>query len=198
MTTVCVYRHWDLLMREFVSNSLVCSCVGRNCRGATLVELVITIVLMSLVLVAIASTLSFSSSRSADLLYQVKLVELGQAYLEEILTKRFDENSPTGGVPACSPSTVSCGAIGSEEAERAQFDDVDDYHLLNESPPMDPDGVVRQNYAGYRVEVQVAYVTEAQRAELVLDEVTDAKLIRVTIVPPAGSSLAFSVYKGNF
>jgi MSHA pilin protein MshD len=198
MTTVCVYRHWDLLMREFVSNSSVCSFAGRNCRGATLVELVITIVLMSLVLVAIASTLSFSSSRSADLLYQVKLVELGQAYLEEILTKRFDENSPLGGVPACSPSTVACGAIGLEEAGRTQFDDVDDYHLLNESPPLDPDGIVRQNYVGYRVDVQVAYVTEAQRTALVLDEVTDAKLIRVTIVPPTGSSLEFSAYKGNF
>jgi MSHA pilin protein MshD len=163
-----------------------------------LVELVITIVLMSIVLVAIASTLSFSSSRSADLLYQVKLVELGQAYLEEILTKRFDENSPPGGVPACSPTTIACGAIGAEEGGRMQFDDVDDYHLLNDSPPVDPDGIVRPNYVGYRVEVTVAYVTDAQRVALGLDAVTDAKLISVTISPPTGSSLVFSAYRGNF
>jgi MSHA pilin protein MshD len=173
--------------------------VGRQHNlGATLVELVITIVLMSIVLVAIASTLSFGAGRSADLLFQVKLVELGQAYLEEILSKRFDENSPPGGVPACAPVTTPCGAVGTEGEARSQFDDVDDYHLLNDSPPVDPDGNIRQNYTGYRVEVAVAYITEAQRVALALDTVTDAKLIEVTISPPTGSALIFSAYTGNF
>jgi MSHA pilin protein MshD len=185
-------------MREAVSNLLSAPAQPTYGRGATLVELVITIVLMSIVLVAIASTLSFSSSRSADLLYQVKLVELGQAYLEEILTKRFDENSPLGGVPACAPTTTACGVIGPDGEGRSQFDDVDDYHLLDESPPLDPDGIVRQNYVGYRVVADVAYITEAQRVALALDAVTDAKLIVVTISPPTGSALVFSAYKGNF
>jgi len=163
------------------------------------VELVITIVIMAIVMVTIASTLARSVGRSADLLYQVKLVELGQAYLEEILTKRFDENSPVGGVPACSPTTTVCGAIGVEAGEsRGLFDDVDDYDGLDESPPVDSQNNVRQNYAGYRVAVTVSYLTPALQSAYSLDGVTDGKLISVTVSPPTGTPLVVSVYKGNF
>jgi MSHA pilin protein MshD len=172
-------------------------CRARSA-GATLVELIITIVIMAIVLVTIASTLSYSAGRSADLLFQVKMVELGQAYLEEILTKRFDENSPAGGVPACAPATVACGAVGVEGETRILFDDVDDYNGLNESPPLDPDGNVRQQYVGYRVVVAVSYVTPALQAAYGLDGVTDAKYIQVTVSAPTGNPLVFAAYKGNF
>ena len=166
--------------------------------GATLVELIVTIVIMAIALTSLAMTVSFSASHTADSMYQVKVAELGQAYLEEILSKRFDENSPVGGIPACYPGGTVCGAIGIEAEARATFDDVDDYHGLDETPPRDSLGNIRNNYTGYRVEVNVAYVSPAQVTSHGLDDVTDAKLVTVTVSPPSGTSNIFTAYKGNF
>ena len=166
--------------------------------GATLVELIVTIVIMSIALVSLAMTVSYSASHSADSMIQVKVVELGQAYIEEILTKRFDENSPVGGIPACSPLTTSCGSLGADGEARVDFDDVDDYHGLSDSPPQDSLGVDRASYVGFRVDVQVTYMTPAQILALNLDGTTDAKLIMVTVSPPVGTAIDFTVYKGNF
>ena len=99
----------------------------RRSAGATLVEVIIAIVLTAIVLVSLASAVSLSTSKSADLLWQVKAVELGESYLEEILGKRFDENSPVGGIPACHSSATACGAVGPDGESRAAYDDVDDY-----------------------------------------------------------------------
>ena len=166
--------------------------------GATLVELIVTIVIMAIALVSLALTVSFSASHSADSMIEVKLVELGQAYTEEILTKRFDENSPSGGVPACYPAGTACGALGVESETRSTYDDVDDYDGLDESPPVDSLGNVRQNYTGFRVQVSVSYMTAAQQLSYGLDDASDAKLIELTISPPSGSPLDFTFYKGNY
>ncbi|MBV1879276.1 MAG: hypothetical protein KUG79_16660 [Pseudomonadales bacterium] len=166
--------------------------------GATLVELVITIVILAIALVSLAMTVSFASSHSADSMVQVKVVELGQAYLEEILTKRFDENSPLGGIPACTPSATVCGTIGNESETRSNFNDVDDYDGLSENPPRDSLGIVRSGYVGYQVDISVAYMTTAEIAAYGLDDQTDAKLVRVIVSPPVGSGIEFSAYKGNF
>jgi len=167
--------------------------------GATLVELIVTIVILSIAMVSLAMTLSFSASHSADAMVQAKTVELGQAYLEEILTKGFDENTPVGGIPACSAATIACGSIGPEAGEtRATFDDVDDYHGLNDSPPRDSLGVVRNNYDGYSVAVSVVYMTASQLADYGLGSTTDAKLITASVTPPGGTAVVFSVYRANF
>ncbi|MCB1644175.1 MAG: hypothetical protein KDI36_01915 [Pseudomonadales bacterium] len=170
----------------------------RRSAGATLVEVIIAIVLTAIVLVSLASAVSLSTSKSADLLWQVKAVELGESYLEEILGKRFDENSPVGGIPACHSSATACGAVGPDGESRAAYDDVDDYHGLDESPPQDSDGVARSLYTGYRVQVQVSYVSAATVTALGLSATDDAKLIEVTVTPPGGSAMTFAAYKGNY
>ncbi len=167
-------------------------------RGFTMIELVITIVIMAIALVSLAMTVSFSARHSADSMIQVKLVELGQAYLEEILTRRFDENSPVGGIPACFPAGTTCGALGAESESRSEYDDVDDYAGLDESPPRDSLGNARSNYVGYRVVIDVAYMSAAELTAYSLDDATDGKLITATVYPPSGKAVVFSAYKGNF
>lgn len=176
-------------MREFASKSVA---------GATLIELVVTIVLMSIALVTLALTVSLSAGKSADSMVQVKAVELAQSYIEEILTKRFDENTPIGGIPPCSAASTACGVVGIEGEVRATFDDVDDYHNLNESPPKDSSGIDRSNYAGYSVLITVQYMTPAQVASYGLDNTADAKLITASISPPSGTTMVFSAFKANF
>ncbi len=171
----------------------------RKSGGATLVELIIAIVIMAVALVSLAMTISLSAGKSADIFWQVKVVELGQAYMEEILSRRFDEATPVGGIPACEPGGTSCSAIGVDAGEtRPLFDDVDDYDGVDDSPPKDAEGNDRPSYAGYRVQVSVAYADAGQQTAYSLDGAHDAKLITVTVSHPTGSALVFSAYKGNY
>lgn len=167
-------------------------------RGFTLVELVVTMVVISIAVLAIGQALSFAFARQSDGLWQAKAVALAESYVEEILARRFDEAAPVGGVPPCAPSAIPCSAAGADGEPRAQFDDVDDYHGLNEQPPLDADGNPRAEYARYRVQVRVAYPDAAQQAALGLDDATDAKLITVDVTPPGESVMSFRVVRGNY
>lgn len=178
--------------------------VSASARGFTLVELVITIAVLSVALLGVAYSLQYSAQHGADSLWQTKTVELAQAYSDEILTKRFDEQSPVGGIPACgsSASAAACSAIlGPEAGEQRgagvnSYDDVDDYHGLDEMPPVDALGAVRSGYAGYRVEVRVSYAG----SDLGLGSNLQAKQIRILVTPPLtpATAVPFSVYRGNY
>ena len=65
--------------------------------GLSLVEVSITIVILGLGLTAVLGMLIASNERGADAQIRVKKVELAEAYMEEILALRFDENTPDKG-----------------------------------------------------------------------------------------------------
>ena len=69
-------------------------------RGMSLVEMVITIVIISVALVASLRAFSVLTGRSADVLIQTRSVDLAQLYFDEILSRRYDEATGTNGVPA--------------------------------------------------------------------------------------------------
>ena len=169
-------------------------------RGFTLVEAIITLMIVSIAVLAITSVLSFGVSRSADGLWQAKAVGLAESYIEQIMARRFDEQTPLGGVPACSATTVACTPVGAfDDGEpRADFDDVDDFHGVDDIPALDGDGAPIPGYERYRVEVDVTYPDAAQQAELGLTQADDAKIITVTVTAPAQRPMAFRVVKANF
>jgi MSHA pilin protein MshD len=153
----------------------------------------ITIVIMSIALVAIASVISTSVSRSVDPLIQHKAVLLAQAYFDEILTKRFAENTPVGGVPADTSASVC--TVGSEPGEsRRKYDDVDDYDSLDEMPPRLQTDINLNDYADYRVQVSVI----CSGLALGLASNADAKVVTLTVDPPVIASITFTAYRGNF
>ena len=169
-------------------------------RGFTLIELVVTMLIISIAALGVMYSLSLGLRHQSDAIWQPKAVALAESYMEEILGRRYDEQSPSGGAPACSTSTTACspaGAFNDGEA-RAQFDDVDDYDGLIEQPPRDVDGNPRPDYDSYRVAVSVAYATPAQVAQLGLDAATDAKLVTVTVSTPESGPMSFSALRGNF
>ena len=193
-------------------------------RGITLVELVITIAVLAIALLAITLTLSEGISRSSDTLLELRAVALAQAYLDEAVGKRFDENSANNGVPPCrAPGTsgvplnrqcTTSGALGAEEALRQRYDDVDDYDDINEGAGVaapndtlkDAQGNDRVGYDGFTVSIDVRYI-DVGGTELdlglgqinVLNDQYDAKVIEVTVSHTAlPSDYVFTAYKSNF
>lgn len=164
-------------------------------QGVTLVELVISIVIMSIAMVAVLSAFGLGVSRSADPLWQNKSLKLAQLYLDEILAKPYDDNTPVGGLPH--EAAPSCAGLGpdSGESARIDFDDVDDYHGTDDSPPVSLIGALDASYASYRVTVAVT----CDGTNVVSASGTNhAKKVLVTVTPPTQASMSFAVYKGNF
>jgi MSHA pilin protein MshD len=79
----------------------------------TLIELVISIVIIAIAASAVLGVLSSSIGRSADAMVMSQAVSIAEAYLEEVTLKPFDDPD---------------GADG--ETGRTNFDDVNDYDGL--------------------------------------------------------------------
>lgn len=162
-------------------------------RGVTLVELVISIVILAIAMTAVLNAFSISLTQSADPLWRNKSLKLAQLYLDEILAKNYDHATPLGGTPPV--SSPGCGSLGSETGEtRATYNDVDDYHGTNDNPPLSLIGSLDSSYAPYTVTVTVTCNGSAVAAS----GNNHAKKVLVTITPPAQTPVVFSAYKGNF
>jgi len=165
-------------------------------QGVTLVELVISIVIISIAMVAMMSAFSLSMSHSADPLWRNKALKLGQLYLDEILSKNYDELTPVGGIPIV--STPLCTTLNSDGSEtRETYDDVDDYNGLDDLPPEILTDSIDASYALYRVTVEVTCDGDTVGAAGGTSD-NNAKKITVTVTPPDQSSMTFAAYKGNY
>lgn len=171
--------------------------------GFTLIEIVVGIVVSAIALTFLATLFFSNANRSVEPILQIRAAEFGQALMDEILSKRFDETTPLGGVPAC--TTCSAAAGFNDGESRDEFDDVDDYNVYcagfgdlydaqntNLSAPGEP-------FEGYQMRVCVDYDGDFDGAA---DTDINAKLITVEILLPSGAGLGdpmvFSAYRGNF
>lgn len=143
----------------------------RSQRGMTLVELVITIVIIGIAAAALFSAMASITGRSADPMLRQQSLSIAEAYLEEILLQNF--------MPTDQPA--GCG--------RACFNDVRDYHGLDQSP-RDPNDNALEALSGYRVEVAVSGPAS-------LNSVS-ALRVRVTVTDPAGQSLVLEGYRSCY
>lgn len=171
-------------------------------RGFSIIEVIVTIVIISIALTAAIASWGNIAKHSSDVMWQTRVSYLGQAYLEEILSRRYDETTPVGGSPICNPCTaeVSFGPEGSETRET--YDDVDDYHGLNENAVGLFNAVVTSggisSYRNYQVSVEVSYVGSSYFS------VSDNSLVKqviVTVTPPGNTgqgAVKFSALRGNY
>lgn len=178
--------------------------IAKHSRGFSLVEIIVSIVCFGILMTLITGVFAPQLIRGTDPLFSMRAAELGQSYLEEILGKRYDENSPFGNAQRCNalavpPQTfIACsGTMGVEAGESTTgitntFDDVDDYNGLD-SPPRNQNGNVRDGYANFNVNIVVTDAT----GEFGLPA-NNAKRIDVTITDPSGAQYVFSAYKANF
>lgn len=199
------------------------SSTGNSSRqsGLTLIEMIATIVILAVALSGVSLAIQNALSRSGRELIQLRAVELAQSYLDEILGKRFDENSANNGIPVCHSMTARpCtdeGSFGFDygspvdptESSRGRLDDVDDYDGMDEGdggarPLQDAEGMNRVGYENFRVQVAVRYIDVGViEAELgddnEMNDANDGKLISVTVsYRGISEGFVFSAYKSNF
>ena len=142
-------------------------------RGVTLIELVISIVVVAIAASAVLGVLARSAETSADAMVISQAVSIGEAYLEEITLKPFVDPDGVDG-----------------EASRAAFDDVDDYDGLVDVGARDQFGNPMPGLAGYTVRVTVS-----PSAALAGVPGTDAERIDVRVSFPPSVDLTLSAYK---
>lgn len=180
-------------------------------QGFTLIEIVITIVILGAT-AGILVPFFNAIVHSPDPVIRERAISLGQAMMDEIMAKKWDENTPDGGGPlntsesarGAAPATP-VAAIGAEAGEnRTTYDDVDDYHSM----PPESDNFTDHtgnafNLPGYQRQVTVEYIASAsavitQDLPLVSVNTTDSKRVVVAITSPLGEVFRFVGVACNF
>ena len=127
----------------------------------TLIEVITTIVVLSVAATAIMSMFTNTIRTSAGPMIQQQAVSIAEAYMEEILLKPFND-----------PDGTEVGET------RATFDDVDDYRGLLDNGAKDQNGNDIVALADYTVSVTVDVTSDVNKD---LNGITDALRIGVTV-----------------
>ena len=115
-------------------------------RGVNLIELIISIVIISIACTGVLLVFAQTVRYSADPMIQTQALAIAEAYLDEILAR-----------PVTDPDGTNAGET------RATYDNVADYNGLSNTPPQDQSGAVadfapvdgQPDLAGYQVDVTV-------------------------------------------
>ena len=142
--------------------------------GVTLVELILSMVIISIALTGVLTVMNQTVSHSADPMIQHQAMAIAESYLEEILVQAYD-NNPTAGYSG---------------TDRSQFDDVDDYNGLSDTGVHDHLGNVVATLAIYNVSVLVSNPITLTGGVL-------AKKVTVS-VSGAGTSLNLVGYRADY
>jgi MSHA pilin protein MshD len=146
---------------------------GGKQSGVTLIELVVSIVVIAIAAGAVLGVLARSVGRSADAMIMSQAVAIAEAYLEEITLKSFVD-----------PDGVAV------EVNRADFDDVDDYNGLVDVGARDQLGGAIAALSQYAVAVTVAPSTALTSVPN-----ADAKRIDVRVTYAPNATVMLSGYK---
>lgn len=193
--------------------------------GFSLLSIILSIILISFALMTLTILLFPRAEDSAKLIHSTKASELGAAVLDEIIGRKYDENSgPNGGIPECnSQSGKICSlaktkvingipqcddslgktCLGPDPDEiingvpdRALFNDVDDFDGLSGSVKNVLGDDLGDIYPNFSISISVFYDANL---DAIPDKVSgNNKRIVVDVIDPSGQHYLFSVIRGNF
>lgn len=170
-------------------------------RGFSLIEIILFIAIVGVAMAGISATYVNATAHSHEPYLRQRALAVANAYMDEILRKRWNENTPIGGGcintgSSCAASAVVPVAIGDDEGGvRSNYDDVDDYNALAGGQlPTDSNGTAMPGYAGFNVKVEVTQPAAAWNAL----PAADVRLIKVTVTSPNGETIALDAYRVNY
>lgn len=131
--------------------------------GFTLIEIVIVILLLGTALPGLMFYFFHWREGLSDTRLRSVAAQLCHDLMEEIASKKWDENKTSG--PVGDAQKTPADSLGPEAGESryasgvsGSFDDVDDYNGLSESPPKDSGGNDLTQFAPFVRSASVAYV----------------------------------------
>lgn len=155
------------------------TCRRRTRSGVTLIEIMVSMVLVATVLLVSLTASANLLRNNAQRRAAVEGEELGGQIVDEISALDFrDRESPVFGLEA-----------GETAANRTTYDDVDDYHGYVSTPPTHRDGTTIAGYQGWTFSV-VILPAEPDATGIVTsnDDQKPMRIIVVTCTPPEGTA----------
>ena len=152
----------------------------------SLIEVLVTIVVIGISAVALTSVYSNMIAGSADPVIQQQSISIAEAYLEEISLRPF--NNPDGA------ESGDCEDSPNPEAEdsRDLYDDVQDYICLAAGPAADQTGTPIPLLADYTVTITITNFDFNGVAD------NDWRRIEVSVNHPAVDPITLVGYRANY
>ncbi len=141
-------------------------------RAFTLIEAVGSVLIVSVMFVAVMSTVGAARMSQYKMSGRSRGTALAQDLMAEIIQQHYED-------PEDGPGAISMDS-GESGASRADFDDVDDYDGWSASPPEQRDGTEMPDLPGWSRQVAVAWINTIDTTTGVGAE-TGAKRITVTV-----------------
>ncbi|KDM92797.1 prepilin-type N-terminal cleavage/methylation domain-containing protein [Photobacterium galatheae] len=198
--------------------------MARIPRGFTLIEGILAIVIMAIAMVMLVSFLFPQAEQSAVPHYQARAAAVGQAAMNEILARKFDEQSDPfndsvircgeTGYPCSSPVSLGgdSGEVNSGLLNVGMADDVDDFigcwgtaaQCTGSSQPrrgklqdlIRGSAAQESDYRNLWLEVSVAY--EGDAFDGASTSVTAQKRIRVLVKTSRYGDYLFTAFRSNY
>ncbi len=148
------------------------AAADRHEGGFTLIELVISMVVVAIALGGVLMVINYSVRHSADPMLQHQAVAIAESYLEEVLLRPYKDPDGSDG-----------------ETVRNLLDDVDDYEGWSDAGARDQEGTAISGLEAYRISVAVDDAT--------LNTVA-CKKVTVTVRHAGGIELTLSGYRMDY
>ncbi|NOY72774.1 MAG: type II secretion system protein [Gammaproteobacteria bacterium] len=168
--------------------------------GFTLIETIIVIVLVGTMMAGMSALFVSGIEDSHRPYLRQRALAVSTAMMDEILHKRWNENSPLGGGcvntgSTCTSNVTMMTSIGAETGEaRADYDDIDDYSaIINQSPPQNSNGIDMPGYNGFSLTVSISQPGANWNGIIA----ADVRLITVSVTSSSNETLALTAYRVN-
>lgn len=152
-------------------------------KGVTLIELIVFITVTAVIAVSLSAVFQQAMSSLNQPIVNNQLTDMARSQLNAVLSRRFDENSPTDGTPC--GVVIPCAGFGLDAGESlsdiTHLDDVDDFDGYSDNPRAGFSRTVRVSQSGASFGIAQSH----------------AKRIDVTVSSTAGDSLVLTAYKVN-
>lgn len=140
--------------------------------GVTLIELIISIVVLGLALSSILLVMTSITQHSADPMLRQQAVLIAESYLEEILMKPFLD-------PSLPAATTVCPT---KETSRAAYDNICDYHgLADNNGAVDQLGSAVSGLSAYNIMVNVVGTVGDGTALNTINNIGALRVLRIDV-----------------
>ena len=187
-----------------------------RCRGISLIEQIVFIIIISVGVVGLISTMSVSIRHSADPMIRKQALVIAESLLTEVLNQPFTWCDPDDANANTATSAAGCALVANDQNKGgaaltsstpagearnggvgSQFDNVADYGGYGQTNATDAAGNNLMNGYATRVDVTRVGATFPRAGGGTLPD--DAVLrVDVTVTPPGGEVITLSGYRFRY